>query len=311
MYLPAWQVINDPFVMLVILLSTPASCWWLSRRRFTLRSNRGLAVMAVGLFALFATFVFPWGMFTVHLRWFPLLAWLAASAAALHRPLIPAGLEEHHTRRRRWALTVCAGILLLIDAGLLKGLAPPRAAVELAFPFSDGDYYVVQGGGSSWLNHHYPHDAKYRYALDIVRLNSIGRRANGLLPEAMEAYWIYGEAVLSPCGGKIVGVKDGWVDSPIFSRDADEPGGNQIVIDCGGAYVWLEHLRKNSIQVAVGQAVQPGEVLAQVGSSGASSEPHLHIHARTVVDGEPGESIGIFFNGRYLARNMVFRASDD
>ena len=81
MYMPDWQVINDPFVMLVVLLLVPASCWWLGRARFATRLNRGVAVLSVGLYALFAMFVYPWVMFTIHLRWLPLLAWMRVRGA--------------------------------------------------------------------------------------------------------------------------------------------------------------------------------------------------------------------------------------
>ncbi len=45
----------------------------------------------------------------------------------------------------------------------------------------------------------------------------------------------------------------------------------------GHLWFWY-HLKKGSIKVREGQHVNEGEVLAQVGNSGSSSEPHLHIH---------------------------------
>jgi len=44
------------------------------------------------------------------------------------------------------------------------------------------------------------------------------------------------------------------------------------------AYLILAHLKKGSIKVAVGDPVAIGKHLAQVGNSGTTSEPHLHIH---------------------------------
>jgi murein DD-endopeptidase MepM/ murein hydrolase activator NlpD len=41
------------------------------------------------------------------------------------------------------------------------------------------------------------------------------------------------------------------------------------------------HLRKGSVGVAVGQAVTCGQKIAQVGSSGYSSGPHLHFQTNT------------------------------
>ncbi len=56
--------------------------------------------------------------------------------------------------------------------------------------------------------------------------------------------------------------------------------GNHIYLrlDESGTFLILAHLKKGSIKVREGQHVDEGEVLAQVGNSGSSSEPHLHIH---------------------------------
>ncbi len=62
--------------------------------------------------------------------------------------------------------------------------------------------------------------------------------------------------------------------------------------NCGAAnYVWIRHadgkatlyyhLRKGSVAVVVGQAVTCGQKIAQVGSSGYSSGPHLHFQTNT------------------------------
>jgi murein DD-endopeptidase MepM/ murein hydrolase activator NlpD len=54
--------------------------------------------------------------------------------------------------------------------------------------------------------------------------------------------------------------------------------GNHLVLDIGnGRYVLYAHMRKGSVQVQVGDVVRRGQVLGQVGDSGNSGEPHLHI----------------------------------
>ena len=40
------------------------------------------------------------------------------------------------------------------------------------------------------------------------------------------------------------------------------------------------HLRRGSLRVQAGDSVEPGIPLGEVGHSGNSSEPHLHIHAQ-------------------------------
>ncbi|MBU4541250.1 MAG: M23 family metallopeptidase [Firmicutes bacterium] len=56
--------------------------------------------------------------------------------------------------------------------------------------------------------------------------------------------------------------------------------GNYIFIEVEetGTYIVLGHLKNNSIQVELGDHIIEGMVIAQVGNTGMSSEPHLHIH---------------------------------
>ena len=62
-----------------------------------------------------------------------------------------------------------------------------------------------------------------------------------------------------------------------------------MVIDIGGGrYAFYAHVQPGSLRVKVGDKVKRGQVLALVGNSGNSTEPHLHFH---VVDGiAPGTS---------------------
>ena len=52
-----------------------------------------------------------------------------------------------------------------------------------------------------------------------------------------------------------------------------------------------------------------GDVLGQVGNSGNTSQPHLHLHAER--GGEPGRSlmakgVPVKLGGRFLVRNSLF-----
>ncbi len=55
--------------------------------------------------------------------------------------------------------------------------------------------------------------------------------------------------------------------------------GNHVIAhhDDGTAAVYA-HFRKGSVAVKVGQRVEPGEQLGEVGNTGNTSEPHLHVH---------------------------------
>ena len=67
----------------------------------------------------------------------------------------------------------------------------------------------------------------------------------------------------------------------------------------------MAHFKHGSLQVLAGDAVQVGQRLADVGNSGGSNEPHLHIYAQR--PGPPdapmgGEPLPITFDGRFLVR---------
>jgi hypothetical protein len=79
--------------------------------------------------------------------------------------------------------------------------------IQLFFPLKKGIYYVGQGGNSPAINYHNASLAQ-RYALDIVKLNVFGTRANGFQmqlaqsgtpKESLTNYVIFGEILYSPC----------------------------------------------------------------------------------------------------------------
>ncbi len=82
--------------------------------------------------------------------------------------------------------------------------------------------------------------------------------------------------------------------------------GNHVILRCGEAEVVLAHMRHDSVKVAPGDAVATGDPLGEVGNSGASTEPHLHMHAqRPAPRGAPpisGAPLALRVDGRFLVR---------
>jgi murein DD-endopeptidase MepM/ murein hydrolase activator NlpD len=93
-------------------------------------------------------------------------------------------------------------------------------------------------------------------------------------------------------------------DLPPPEADRANAAGNHIVLSCDGMQVELAHFQQGSINVARGAHVSVGQQLGQVGNSGNSTEPHLHIHA---VNPKTGIGIPVTFDGRYPTRNSIFR----
>ncbi len=135
------------------------------------------------------------------------------------------------------------------------------------------------------------------------------------MPEEVEDYAIYGRQILAPCAGEVLEASDGAPDTPIGGSDRSAPAGNHLTLACGidGAdyTVMLAHLAPGSLAAGPGDDVAVGDVVGAVGSSGNSTEPHLHIHAvrGRVTDDEAvivtAEPVPLTFGGRFLVRNDV------
>lgn len=66
--------------------------------------------------------------------------------------------------------------------------------------------------------------------------------------------------------------------------------GNVVKIDHGGGFEsWYFHLKSGSFEVKPGQVVKAGAKIAEVGSTGKSTGPHLHF--QIMKDGLPTDPI--------------------
>ena len=93
-----------------------------------------------------------------------------------------------------------------------------------------------------------------------------------------------GVPVFAAMDGVVESVHDGEPDRN--TTDAGQPM-NSIVLRHGNQKTLYQHLKRNSIRVSPGQTVTAGTQIAEVGSSGGSTGPHLHFEVQ--VDGQPYE----------------------
>lgn len=183
--------------------------------------------------------------------------------------------------------------------------------VELAFPLKGGDFYMAHAGTNEAVNHHYPIPAQ-KYAMDIIRINTLGFSANKWFPKDLNDFCIFGSTLYSPCDGTIIEFLDQLEDLEPMVMDVKNPAGNYLAIHKSGSkiIVILAHLMKGSVLVKKGDLVKEGQPIGRVGNSGNTSEPHLHIHAVLNHTGDflfKGEGVPITFNHRFFVRNDLVR----
>ncbi|MGW7539638.1 M23 family metallopeptidase [Streptomyces sp. NPDC054770] len=223
---------------------------------------------------------------------------VAALASAWRLPGLPAG---DGLTGLAVGLVLLTGACWLVTAARLHRR---RAALSrpLRFPL-EGAWYVVQGGGPA-VNHH-ARVPEQRAALDLVALGRYGTRTRP--GRDLTAYAAYGRPVLSPCDGRVVSAADGVADQRPGEIRYQPPYGNHVFLDTGREIVKLAHLRPGSVTVAEGDTVRAGQVLGEVGNSGNSTEPHLHLHAERDGIGLDLEFEGV--SGRlYRGRTVRGRA---
>ena len=154
-----------------------------------------------------------------------------------------------------------------------------------------------------------------RYAFDFARLLGPYKKAyrksilHHLLGNVrVEDCYGWGEPVLAPFDGVVIGTGDDWPDrerlnllwdilrTSLFGQDIKGEDyrpltGNYILLEGQPGVALLAHLQFGSVRVKSGQSVKEGEQVGMVGNSGNSTTPHLHFH---LMDGrDPLQAAGL------------------
>ena len=279
------------------------------------KRSRVLVSFDVAITAAYIYAIAIAGLWLVLPHWLPwayVIALIAASATAL---------VLQTQRQRAGVIGAAARVILLVAAvGVagygVAGRSVPTEAMHLEFPLPSGKYIVGNGGANILLNAHYmtlrsEQMRAYRgqsYGVDILGVGSWGTRRNSFNPRDPRRYSIFGTTVIAPCAGEVITALDGHADMPVPERDREHLEGNHVILECDGVWIVLAHLRRGSVRRQAGDIVRPGDVLGEVGNSGNSDEPHLHVHvqtAGTVAAPLSGDPIPVRFGSRRLARNSV------
>ncbi len=181
--------------------------------------------------------------------------------------------------------------------------------VALSFPLKTGKYFVLQGGKGLPTNiFHYGFRGAV-YAMDIVKLNDFGNRAEHVFSSKLEDYRIFGDTIYSPCDGLIGRAVDDNPDNIPPSRERGPHNTNSVLIETDSFYVFMAHLKERSVFVKEGDVIRTGQPLGLAGNSGFSLEPHLHIQVHEKTNKGPwykDPPLYISFDGRsYLMFEVI------
>ncbi len=134
-----------------------------------------------------------------------------------------------------------------------------------------GEWFVEQGH-----NGEITHKEEWQHAWDFTIHNNENKTYN-TQGVSVENYLCYNKAVVAPAYGTVEEVIDGIHDNNIKEVNLNSNWGNTVVIKHADfLYSKLCHLKPGSIKVQKGDYVKPGQIIAAVGNSGRSPEPHLH-----------------------------------
>ncbi|PYG00120.1 Peptidase family M23 [Georgenia satyanarayanai] len=192
-----------------------------------------------------------------------------------------------------WGLVVAAALFAL---SLVRPPATTCEPVEVDAPLR-GRWVVVNGPGTAVPSHGITAYGQ-AYAVDVLQPAPDARTSVGwgLRPRHPESYPAFARPVHAMADGTVVrargaqrdhGARDTWpllvwmMTVEGFLRDLAGVGrilGNHVVVRHeDGTVAVYAHLRRDSPRVREGEAVRAGQVLAEVGNTGNTSEPHLHV----------------------------------
>lgn len=173
----------------------------------------------------------------------------------------------------------------------------------LRFPMAGG--WTIGSGPTNHSPHRWVVFEEFAY--DISRQAGAGLTYKGS-GQKFTDYYAYGAPVLAAADGTVAAAHDGVAEDSSIMRRPDESQeayltrllagqgermaagpnaiiGNHVVLNHGnGEFSIYAHLKPGSVEVRKGQAVKAGAALGRLGSSGNSTEPHLHFQVCDTPD---------------------------
>lgn len=209
----------------------------------------------------------------------------------------------------------------------------PARAVPIGFPLR-GEWMALRTPADRVPTHGTERFAQ-RYAYDLWRVDG---RAGGYHPASRFRLWFigvptrecygWGQPVHAPFDGEVVRALDGvpergWVHplrelvrivalSLTFRPDqATALAGNHVIVQGTAGCVLLAHLVPGSVAVREGQMVREGEVVGQVGHTGNSTAPHLHLQLMDGPDPLAASGVRCSFRELDILRGDAWQRATD
>jgi hypothetical protein len=254
----------------------------ISREKNFYRFFRYISIVAIALFAIgFINYVFilqKGNLFAPYWAKLSLIALMALLLITEIRYNIHLQPKKVNRIFNLIFSIVFLGVGFLLNKLYFNAIQHPdtTSSVIIDLPFKGT--WIASGAGASGLTNHHDRIKSQKYAVDIIKFGDDGKlfKNEGV---ANEDSYTFGAEIISPVDGTVVHVTDSLPDRKIKERD--KLAGNHIIIQFRDTlFVALAHLKQNSIRVKQNDNVRRGDVLAQVGNSGNTDFPHLHIHVQ-------------------------------
>lgn len=300
---------NIIFLIIIHLVVPPVLLFSLLKRQPHSKLDFIIDVLFTSIFIIWISLSGSWSWFSLVFRYvWPLLFILIIYPSWKKVRTLPFHVKLEKNQKLNMGISIFLSFVFATYlVFVVSSYVVPSNAIDLSLPLKDGTYYVGQGGSDSQMNYHNSHPPQ-QYALDIEKLNKFGLRAAGLYPDELKKYAIYGDSLYSPCNGKVLETRNNLPDLTPPNADPENATGNYISLTCDGidATIYMAHMQEGSVAVDEGDFVKSGQKVGNVGNSGNTTEPHLHIHAE-----KDGIGVPILFDGKFLVRNHIVKKGSE
>ena len=170
-------------------------------------------------------------------------------------------------------------------------------SVVIEPPFS-GEWYVMQGGRSAFINHHYAHKNQ-SFALDLVKQDDLESK------DEFEDFQSWNEQLYAPITGVVKKVENNIHDNKLGETNKKDLLGNYVLIkNSKGQYALIAHLKNGSIIVEEGENILAGSPIGTCGNSGNSSQPHIHLQVHSDLNffGDDNQTFPMAFSETSIKR---------